>query len=242
MMKGIILAGGLGTRLYPLTKVTNKHLLPVGKLPMIIHAINKLVVAGISNIIIVTGTEHMGATVNLLGSGRDYNCNLTYKVQDTPDGIAGALSLCKDFASGDNVVVLLSDNIFKDNIIDTINKFNSLKDVKSKCVLNIKKVSDPERFGVAYLDENKIIKIIEKPKNPKSNYCVTGIYAYSNDVFSIIPKLKKSQRGEYEITDINNFYVNNSSCFYNILKGWWTDAGTHESYRAANNLINDEQV
>lgn len=239
-MNGIILAGGTGSRLYPLTKVTNKHLLPVGKSPMIEHCVYKLTSVGIKEIVIVTGTEHMGDIVSLLGSGKSYGCKFTYKVQDQPDGIAGALSLCENSCKdSDGVVVLLGDNIFEDSLIDCVNTFKSFQEPESKCVLNLKEVNDPSRFGVATIEDGKVLEVIEKPKNPKSNYCVTGIYAYSNDVFDVIKTLQKSDRGEYEITDVNNFYIKSDRCKFNTIKGWWTDAGTHESYQRANQLCQD---
>ena len=239
-MNGIILAGGTGSRLYPLTKVTNKHLLPVGKSPMIEHCVYKLTSVGIEEIVIVTGTEHMGDIVSLLGSGTSYGCKFTYKVQDQPDGIAGALSLCENSCKdSDGVVVLLGDNIFEDSLIECVNTFKSFQEPGLKCVLNLKEVNDPSRFGVATIEDGKVLEVIEKPENPKSNYCVTGIYAYSNDVFDVIKTLQKSDRGEYEITDVNNFYIKSDRCKFNTIKGWWTDAGTHESYQRANQLCQD---
>lgn len=232
-MKGIILAGGTGSRLHPLTKVTNKHLLPVGDKPMILHSIEKLTKSSIHEIMIVTGTEHMGDMISLLGSGKSFNCNLTYKVQDTPDGIAGALLLCEDFASKNDVCVILGDNIFNETLAESIKTFYSF-DASVKCVLNILEVNDPSRFGVPTIKDNKIIKITEKPQKPQSNYCVTGIYLYDQNVFGFIRNLKKSARGEYEITDVNNCYIKEGIAKYNILQSWWTDAGTHESYQIAN--------
>lgn len=234
-MKGIILAGGTGSRLHPLTSVTNKHLLPVGKVPMILHPIKKFVDSNIKNIMIVTGTEHMGDMINLLGSGKKYNCHLTYRVQDQADGIAGALKLCKDFVGDDDVIVILGDNIFEDEIEKAIDKFkNERNNNNSLCLLNLKSVPDPERYGVAEINNNRITNIVEKPTNPKSNYCVTGIYLYTPDVFEIISKLNLSNRGEYEITDVNMEYVKRNNCIFDFFSGWWTDAGTHESYQQAN--------
>ena len=238
-MKGIILAGGTGSRLMPLTKITNKHLLPVGKEPMIIHGVNKLVESGINDIMIVTGTEHMGDMVTLLGSGKDLNCQITYKVQDEPDGIAGALRLCENFVGQDSVAVLLGDNIFQDSLATILSSFHKLQsDQKGPvCSFAIKEVEDPQRFGVAEISDGKILSIEEKPKQPKSNYCITGIYVYDATIFEFIKTLRKSNRGEYEITDINNEYVKLNGATYTILDGWWTDAGTHESYHKANLLI-----
>ena len=230
-MKGIVLAGGTATRLYPLTKVTNKHLLPVGKKPMIYYPIEKLLEAGMTEILIVTGTDHMGDVVNLLGSGKDFNCNFTYKVQDQAGGIAQALALAENFAGGDSVTVILGDNIFEDNIKPFVDSF------KEGAKLLVQEVHDPERYGVAELDGNKIISIEEKPAKPKSNYAVTGIYIYDNKVYDYIRTLKPSGRGELEITDVNNHYINDGSCSYDILRGYWTDAGTFESLHKANELV-----
>lgn len=230
-MKGIILAGGTGSRLFPLTKVTNKHLLPVGKYPMIYYPIAKLKESGIDEILIVTGKEHMGSVVNLLGSGFDFGVEFTYKIQDQPGGIAQALGLAENFVHGDKCVVILGDNIFLDNISHYVKNFE--KQEKGAKIL-IKEVQDPERYGVAELQNNKIIGIEEKPKKPKSNYCVTGIYMYDSRVFDIIKKLKPSDRGELEITDVNNWYIRDNSLTFDILNGWWTDAGTHKSLAKAN--------
>ena len=236
-MKGVILAGGLGSRLDPLTKVTNKHLLPVGRFPMIVHVIKKIVESEINDIMIITGTEHMGDMITLLGSGKNYNCHITYRVQDKPDGIAGALLLCENFIRNEDIVVVLGDNIFKSNLKPIIKKFKNLKkEVEDKpiCLLNLYKVKNPSRFGVPTIVKNKIIKITEKPKNPDTDYCVTGIYMYDKNVFDYIRQLSKSDRNEYEITDVNNLYVKNGFAGYNILCDWWTDAGTHSSYQLAN--------
>jgi len=233
-LKGIILAGGTGSRLYPLTKVTNKHLLPVGQFPMIYYPINKLIESDITEILIVCGKEHMGSIVNLLGSGYDFNAEFTYKIQDQPGGIAQALGLAEKFVGKDNCVVILGDNIFEDNIKESINEFINQK-IGAKILL--KYVCDPQRYGVAELKNNKIISIEEKPKYPKSNYAVTGIYMYDSKVFEIIKTLKPSKRGELEITDVNNEYINKNNLSYNILSGWWTDAGEFHSLQKANELI-----
>lgn len=232
-MKGIILAGGTGSRLYPLTKVTNKHLLPVGRYPMIDHIICRIKQAGIEDIMIISGREHMGSVVNLLGSGHEYGVNFTFRIQDQAGGIAEALGLCREFVNMDKSLVILGDNIFEDNLKPYVEDF--LKQEKGAKVL-IKEVSDPERYGVPEL-EGKIIKCIEeKPKQPKSNYCVTGIYMYDSRVFDIIKELKPSYRGELEITDVNNWYIRDGSLTYDVLKGWWTDAGTFDSLLNANIL------
>ena len=235
-MKGVILAGGTGTRLYPLTKVTNKHLLPVGKKPMILHAIDKLIEASVVDIMVVTGTEHMGDMVSLLGSGKDYGCKLTYRVQDEPDGIAGALLLCEDFVGKDPTAVVLGDNIFSDSLTPVIDKFKSIKYASANpvCTLALCEVDDSHRFGVAEIIGDRIAGIEEKPKYPKSNFCVTGIYIYDENVFSYIRNLKVSNRNEYEITDVNNQYISEGTASYVQLKGSWSDAGTHDSYHKAN--------
>ncbi len=236
-MKGIILAGGAGTRLHPLTAVTNKHLLPVGRLPMIIHAINKLTESKIHDIMIVTGTEHMGDMITLLGSGRSYNCKVTYKVQDKPDGIAGALSLCEDFINGNRCIVLLGDNIFDDSLDQYIQDYLHSN---HSCFLLLKKVVDPERYGVAIIEDGNLIGAVEKPKNKISDFCITGIYMYDASVFEKIKKLKRSARGEYEITELNHDYIIEGNATFGVLDGWWTDAGTFESYYLANRLLVDE--
>jgi glucose-1-phosphate thymidylyltransferase len=238
-VKGIILAGGTGSRLFPLTKVTNKHLLPIGKCPMIFYPLAKLKEAGITEILIVTGKEHMGDVVNLLGSGTDLGLDLTFRVQDQADGIAQALGLAENFANGDKVVVILGDNIFEDSIRDFVADFEKQPD-GAKILL--KQVHDPERYGVAELDGNKVLSIVEKPKNPKSNYCVTGIYMYDNNVFNIVKTLKPSGRGELEVTDVNNAYVHTQNLTSDNFTGWWTDAGTFDSLNHANNLIKESEL
>lgn len=229
-VRGVILAGGTGSRLYPLTKVTNKHLLPVGRKPMIYHPIEKLIAAGIKDILIVTGLDHMGDIVNLLGSGKEFGCRFTYKVQDEAGGIAQALGLAEDFVGESRVVVILGDNIFQDNIKSFVDRFRRQK-YGAKILL--KEVNDPERFGVAEIKNGKIIKIEEKPKKPKSKFAVTGIYLYDSEVFNIIRTLKPSHRGELEISDVNNHYIKRKALEYDILSGWWSDAGTFESIERA---------
>jgi len=233
-MKGIVLAGGSGSRLYPLTKVTNKHLLPVGQVPMIYHPISKLLEAGIAEILIVTGLEHMGHVVGLLGSGKKFGCEFTYKVQDEAGGIAQALELAKQFALGDRVVIILGDNIFEDPITEFVKNFSVQKEGAR---ILLKEVHDPERFGVAELDGDRVIGIEEKPDQPKSNLAVTGIYMYDTQVFEIIKGIKPSARGEMEITDVNNVYIERSNMAYDLFSGWWTDAGTFESLYYANELL-----
>ncbi len=233
-LKGIVLAGGTGSRLHPLTKVTNKHLLAVGQKPMIYYPIERLISAEIEEILIVTGVDHMGDVVNLLGSGKDFNCRFTYKVQDQAGGIAQALNLAEDFCHNDGVVVILGDNIFKASLKDYADKF---RDQKSGAKVLLKEVENPRRFGVAELSDGKVIAIEEKPKKPKSNCIVTGIYFYDSAVFEIIRTLKPSGRGELEITDVNNAYIAKGQLSYDILDGWWTDAGTFESLNKANELV-----
>jgi glucose-1-phosphate thymidylyltransferase len=232
-VKGVILAGGTGSRLRPLTQVTNKHLLPVGRYPMIFYPIYKLKKAGINEILIVTGREHMGDVIELLGSGKDFGVEFTYKVQDEAGGIAQALGLARHFVNGDKCVVILGDNIFEDDITPYVKEF---EEQEEGAKILLKEVPDPQRFGVPEFKDGKIIAIEEKPKEPKSNFAVTGIYMYDSEVFEIIKTLKPSWRGELEITDVNNAYIKKGTLTYNILKGWWTDAGTPESLFRANEL------
>lgn len=232
-MKGIILAGGTGSRLYPLTKVTNKHLLPVGKYPMIFHVVKKLKQADIEDILIVTGKEHMGEVVNLLGSGSDMGVCFTYKVQDEAGGIAQALDLAEQFIGDDKMVVILGDNVFEDDISSYVDNF---REQQSGAKILLQEVHDPQRYGVAELHGDIIVSIEEKPQAPKSNFAVTGIYMYDHTVFDIVKTLKPSGRGELEITDVNNAYIARKELTYDVLQGWWTDAGTHASLARANEL------
>ncbi|WP_309120820.1 sugar phosphate nucleotidyltransferase [Paenibacillus sp.] len=235
-MKGIILAGGTGSRLYPLTKVTNKHLLPVGKYPMIFHSIYKLKEADIQDILIVTGKDHMGDVVNLLGSGHEMGVSFTYKVQDEAGGIAQALGLAENFVNGDQMVVILGDNVFADNIAPYVSNF---REQKTGAKILIQEVHDPQRYGVPELQGSQIVSIEEKPKQPKSSYAVTGIYMYDSRVFDIVKTLRPSARGELEITDVNNAYIQANELTYDVLQGWWTDAGTHASLVRANEYAKD---
>lgn len=238
-MKGVILAGGTGSRLFPLTKVTNKHLLPVGKAPMIFYPLAKLKEAGITEILIVTGKEHMGDVVSLLGSGTDLGIDLTFRVQDQAGGIAQALGLAENFAKGEKIAVILGDNIFLDSIKDFAVAFE--KQPNGAKIL-LKEVHDPERYGVAELDGNKVLSIEEKPKQPKSNWSVTGIYMYDEQVFEIIKTLKPSGRGELEITDVNNAYVKLGTLTSDKFVGWWTDAGTFDSISSASNMVREGKL
>lgn len=233
-LKGVVLAGGTGSRLKPLTKVTNKHLLGIGQKPMIYYPIEKLTSIGIDQILIITGLEHMGDVVSLLGSGREFGCQFTYKVQDEAGGIAQALGLAEDFAGGQSLAVILADNIFEDSLKEYAERFIAQK---QGARLLLKEVQYPQRFGVAEISDSKIIAIEEKPEKPKTNYAVTGIYFYDAVVFNIIKILKPSARGELEVTDINNAYIVKGQLEYDILEGWWTDAGTFESLNRANELV-----
>tara|TARA_Y100000310_G_scaffold274378_1_gene290359 strand:+ start:4994 stop:5812 length:819 start_codon:yes stop_codon:yes gene_type:complete len=233
-MKGVILAGGKGKRLYPLTKVTNKHLLPVGREPMIYNPIRKLVESDIKDILVITSTEHMGDIVNLLGSGEEFGCEFTYRVQKKSRGIADALRLAESFANQDKIVVILGDNVTTASIKPYVDSFRNMK--KGAKVL-LRKVKDPVRYGIVAMDEKQIVEIQEKPLNPKSDYAVIGYYMYDSKVFDIIRKLKPSSRQEYEITDVNNEYVKLGELTYDVLDGEWTDAGTFESLNYANKIF-----
>lgn len=234
-MKGVVLAGGLGTRLYPLTKITNKHLLPVFDKPMIYYPIQCLVNAGITDILIVTGGNSAGDFLQLLGNGADFGLNrLNYAYQQGEGGIADALKLAEHFAEGDSICVVLGDNIIEGNIIEAVEDFRVQQ--RGARIL-LKAVPDAERFGVAEIDGDRIIRIVEKPQNPKSNYAVTGIYIYDATVFHKIKTLRPSGRGELEITDVNNLYIEEGTMSFSILEGWWTDAGTIDSLRRATNLV-----
>ena len=233
-LKGVGLAGGTGSRLMPLTKVTNKHLLPVGQKPMIYYPIAKLTSVGIDEILIVTGVEYMGDVVSLLGSGRAFGCQFTYKVQDEAGGIAEALGLAENFAQRQRVAVILGDNIFRASLKEYADRFISQK---AGARMLLKEVPNPKRFGVAEISDGTIVNIEEKPEKPKSDYAITGIYFYDASVFDIIRRLKPSARGELEITDVNNAYVARGELAYDILEGWWTDAGTFASLKRANELV-----
>jgi glucose-1-phosphate thymidylyltransferase len=235
-MKGVILAGGLGSRLRPLTKVTNKHLLPIYDKPMIYYPIETLVKAGIKDIMIVTGGNSAGDFLRLLGNGSEFGLkDIYYTYQEGEGGIADALKLCEHFAEGGRIVVILGDNIIQDNIKPFVRSFEKQK---SGARLLLKQVDDPKRFGVAELDgDDRIVRIVEKPARPKSDYAVTGIYMYDRKVFDFCKRLKRSKRGELEITDVNNQYIQEGSLEFDVLKGWWTDAGTFESLYRASQLV-----
>lgn len=231
-MKGVVLAGGLGSRLYPLTKITNKHLLPVFNKPMIYYPIQCLVNAGITDIQIVTGGNSAGHFLQLLGNGADFGLKqLNYAYQQGEGGIAEALKLAEPFAKGEPICVVLGDNIIEGNIKKAVEDY---KKQGGGAKILLKEVHDPERFGVATVKDGKVLKIVEKPKQPETNLAVIGIYMYDPSVFEICRTLKPSSRGELEITDVNNEYISRGNLTYDVLKGWWTDAGTFESlYRAA---------
>ena len=234
-MKGVILAGGLGTRLFPLTKITNKHLLPVFDKPMIYYPIECLVSAGIDDIMIVTGGRKSGDFLSLLGNGKDFGLkHLNYTYQEGEGGIAEALGLAEHWAKGDDVCVVLGDNIIEKNIRRAVQNF---REQKKGAKIILKEVPDPERFGVATLSGNKVVRIVEKPQNPQSNLAVIGIYMYDGRVWEIIKTLKPSDRGELEITDVNNWYIQDGSMTYEVLDGWWTDAGTFKSLHSASTLV-----
>lgn len=235
-MKGVVLAGGLGTRLLPLTKITNKHLLPVYNKPMIYYPLNTLVKGGIDDIMIVTGGNNAGDFLRLLANGAEFGLkHINYTYQEGHGGIAAALSLVEHFVDGEKIVVILGDNIFEDNIESAVKEFEKQE---RGAKIFLKKIEDPKRYGVPELKGTKIIKIEEKPKNPKSSYAVTGLYMYDDRVFDIIKNLKPSARGELEITDVNNAYVKEETMTYSILNGLWTDAGSSfESYYRANKWI-----
>ena len=234
-MKGVILAGGLGTRLHPLTKVTNKHLLPVYDKPMIYYPIQTLVNAGIDDILIVTGGNNAGDFLKLLGNGKEFGLkHMNYTYQEGEGGIAEALRLAEFFASGDRICVVLGDNVIEKNIRKAVENFRKQKE-GAKILL--KEVPDPQRFGVAELRGDRIARIEEKPKEPKSRYAVIGIYLFDQEVFNIIKTLKPSGRGELEITDVNNRYIEKGVMTWDILEGWWTDAGTFESLLRANQMV-----
>ncbi len=233
-MKGVILAGGNGKRLWPITKVTNKHLLPVYNRPMIYYPLATLVASGIKDILVVCGGEHVGHFVDLLGPGKEFGVRLSYEVQERAGGIADALSYAEDFADNDSMMVILGDNIFEDTFERQAAGFVGTKQGAS---VFCKSVPDAHRFAVAEVKNNKIISLEEKPKKPKSDLVTTGLYMYHKDVFDIIRTLKPSGRGELEITDVNNVYLQRGLLSFEILRGAWADAGTFDSLLRAGNFI-----
>jgi len=238
-MKGVVLAGGLGTRLYPLTKITNKHLLPVYNKPMIYYPVMSLVDAGIRDILIVTGGNHAGDFLRLLGNGDEFGVKgINYAYQEKEGGIAEALGLAEYFAQGDKIVVILGDNIIEKSIRKDVEAFSAQPEGAR---ILLKQVPNPNRFGVVEFDGDKIMGIEEKPDKPKSDFAVTGIYMYDNQIFDIIKTLSPSGRGELEITDVNNIYMEKGQLSYSKLEGWWTDAGTFDSLLKANKLVAEKE-
>jgi glucose-1-phosphate thymidylyltransferase len=229
-VKGVILAGGTGSRLLPLTRYTNKHLLPVGRYPMICYPIERLKQAGISQIMVVTSRNYIGQVIELLGSGAEWGIKFTYQVQEEAGGIAAALLLAEEFAAGERLTVILGDNLFEADLRPYLEKF--LQQPSGMKIL-LKEVDDPQGYGIAELQDGKVIGIEEKPQFPKSRLCVTGIYFYDSQVFSIIKQLKPSGRGELEITDVNRAYLQQGNLTHEILDGWWIDAGTFHSLELA---------
>jgi glucose-1-phosphate thymidylyltransferase len=234
-MKGIILAGGTGSRLFPLTKITNKHLLPIFDKPMIYYPIQTLVNAGINDLLVVTGGRNSGDFLRLLANGKEFGLkHINYTYQEGEGGIADALALAEHFADGEKICVILGDNLIEGSIRESVDEFK--RQAKGAKIL-LKQVQDAERFGVAEINGEKIVGIEEKPKNPKSNFAVTGIYMYDESVFEKTRHLKPSARGELEITDVNNAYIQEGTMTFSYLEGWWTDAGTFESLLRAANLV-----
>ncbi|TDI86740.1 MAG: spore coat protein [Caldithrix sp.] len=239
-MKGVILAGGLGTRLHPLTKITNKHLLPIYDKPMVYYPLETLVTAGIDDILLVTGGNNAGDFLRLLGNGKEFGLrHLNYTYQEGEGGIAEALSLAEYFVDGEPMVVILGDNIVEKSIKSAVDNF---REQGSGAKILLKRVEDPQRFGVAELDSDRVVNIVEKPKEPESDLIVTGIYMYDPSVFDFIKKLEPSQRGELEITDVNNLFIGRGNMTYEILDGWWTDAGTFESLYHASTLVAEKNL
>ena len=234
-MKGIVLAGGTGSRLHPLTRVTNKHLLPVHNQPMIYYPIQTLVNAGICDILLVTGGQDAGDFLRLLSNGKDFGLqHINYTYQEGEGGIADALHLAEHFVGGEKVCVVLGDNIIEGNICEAVQRFQQRE---HGAHLLLKEVHDPERFGCPEIADGRILQIEEKPKQPKSRYAVTGIYFYDATIFEKINRLRPSGRGELEITDVNNMYIEEGTMTFSVLEGWWTDAGTFASLRHATNLV-----
>ena len=237
-MKGVILAGGHGSRLFPLTKIFNKSLLPIYDKPMIYYPLQTLKQIGITEICIVSGKEHCGQIMNQLGSGEEYEVDITYRVQEKPGGIAQALGLCKEFAGRDNVFVCLGDNIFEDDFSDL-----KLNYYDSWCHIFLKEVPDPERFGVPVFQgmDRHLVKVEEKPEKPMSDYAVTGLYMFNDEVWNVIDALKPSERGELEVVDLINWYIDRGKTTHSELKGFWSDAGTPDSLVQANKLVSQKE-
>jgi glucose-1-phosphate thymidylyltransferase len=232
-MKGVILAGGTGTRLHPLTISVNKHLLPIGEKPMILHCMDRLVEAGVTDILIVTNPEYVGDFSMLLKSGKQFGCNITYRTQDKPDGVAGALACAKEFVGSDNCIVLLGDNMFNFSIKDPVQSF------RGGCGLFFKMVPDGHRYGVGRFQYGKLVRVDEKPSNVTKAHACIGIYMFDKNAFNIISTLVPSARGEYEISDVINEYLSRGVVSHSFVDGWWTDAGTMSSYKMANEVMNN---
>ena len=239
-MKGVILAGGTGSRLYPCTKVTNKHLLPVYNKPMIYYPLKTFLDAGIKDILIISGKGHAGHFVNLLGSGKEFGARITYEIQEEAGGIAQALGLARDFADNEKIAVILGDNIFEDNIQNHIDDFER-QNYGARIFLKEVGLKAAKRFGIALVENEKVTYVEEKPQNPKSNLAMTGLYLFDSGVFDVISRLNPSQRGELEITDAIDYYVKNDACTCTILQGYWSDAGTFESLIRASNLVREKE-
>lgn len=239
-MKGIILAGGEGSRLYPLTKITNKHLLPVYNKPMIHYPLRTLINSGVKDILIVSGVGHAGHFLNLLGSGKELGANLTYEIQDEARGIGHALGLAENFADRERCVVILGDNIFQEDIAPHIKKFEKLKE---GAMIFLKEVNQEQakRFGIAVVKNNKVIYVEEKPKNPRSNLAMTGLYMFDKNIFKILKGLKPSWRNEIEITDAIKAYLNNGRLHYSIINGFWSDAGTFDSLFRSSQFVRETE-
>ena len=234
-MKGIVLAGGLGTRLYPITKITNKHLMPVYDKPMVFYPIQTLVGAGVQEILIVTGGNNAGDFLRILRNGEEFGLKrLSYRYQEGEGGIAAALSLAEDFAGADPICVILGDNIYENSLKRSADEFTR---TGKGARIHLKQVENPQRFGVPVMQDGSILRIEEKPKNPPSNFAVTGLYMYDSSVFEIIKTLKPSGRGELEITDVNNAYIQRNQMTWEVIEGWWSDAGTFDSLLRANILV-----
>jgi glucose-1-phosphate thymidylyltransferase len=235
-MKGVILAGGTGSRLQPLTGIVNKHMLPVGKKPMILHPIEQLVSARITDILVITGPAHVGQIGGLLGSGDDWGCSITLRVQDRPAGIADALRLCKSFVRDEKFVVMLGDNIFQNPIDKHVEQFQCAKD---SAQLHFARTDDPHLYGIGEFNGDHLIRIYEKPQNPASNLACTGLYMYDSKVFDVVDRVIPSRRGELEITDVNNMLIDESIVRSSMIDGWWQDAGTFDTYMAVNRLLSE---
>ncbi len=237
-MKGVILAGGTGSRLQPLTSIVNKHMLPVGKKPMILHPVDSLVQSGIDDILVITGPTHIGQIGGLLGSGDEFNCSITLKVQDRPAGIADALRLCQSFVASEKFVMLLGDNIFELPIEAHVEQF-----FDSSCAANAQlhfaRTSSPHLYGVGEFADNRLVRIHEKPTHPSSDLACTGLYMYDATVFEAVERVSPSRRGEMEITDVNNMLIREGRVHHSLIDGWWQDAGTFETYMAVNRLLSE---